>query len=619
MEGKKEDLLFAEFPPMTKEQWKTQVIADLKGADFDKKLVWKTMEGFDLEPLYAREDIKGLDYLKNYHAAVARPGTATGEIRSWLNIEKVVVDDEVAANKTALKALNEGADGLLFDLKLKDKLELDLLMKDIFPTCCAVFFETNANGALTVQKYIASHKDLPDLMGGISFDPMADFALTGTFDEDIWKTLKATLETASKAPKFFGFAVHSSPFANAGATISQELAYTLCMAVEYLEKLSKEGINVEDVLKNMYFNMAIGTNYFMEIAKLRALRVLIYQIAQAFGAKNFKPGDLFIHSSSSKWTKTIYDPYVNMLRNTTEAMSAIIGGCNSICIMPYDEVYKTPDNQSRRISRNIPNMLKEESYFDKAVDPAAGSYYLETITDKLVQSSWQLFQEIENKGGFTKAFKAGIIQEEIKAIREEKNKRLSSRREVLVGINQYPNAKEKIDPDKLLSHQKPAGNGVVTLEAHNGAEIFEQLRLDTEKYLKKNGENKRPKVFLSKFGTSPSMRTARSMFSGGFLGCAGFSIDESRPELQVKTAVKEALQSKAEIVVLCAADEDYLSHGELYAQHFRKENKNTLLIVAGNPTEIAEKLQAAGVDDFIHMRKDLITTLRSLQEKLKIV
>lgn len=619
MKGKKEDLLFADFPPITKEEWKAQVISELKGADFDKKLVWKTLEGFDLQPLYTKEDIKGLEYLKNYHSSVAKNPSPTGEQRGWLNIEKVDLRvAETQANQTAQKALNTGADGILVDITEKNQADIKALMKGIHPECCAVFFKGLKPQCESLRQWLSAQRDVPALMGGILFDPISLYAKSGNISSEDFDEVAKNIEFSAPIEKFFGLSVSSSPFADAGATISQELAFTLNALVEYLDKLTAAGLNAETVLKNTAFSISIGTQYFMEIAKLRALRVLLYQVASAYGVTSIKPGDFFIHSQSSRWTKTTFDPYVNMLRNTTEAMSAIIGGCNSICVLPYNEFIIVPDQQSRRISRNIPNMLKEESYFDKIVDPSAGSYYIETITDKLVDTAWNLFNNVESQGGFVESFKKGFIQAEIEAVCAERDKRIASRREILVGINQYPNTKEKVDPS-VVALSNGSAEGTKVLRPRSAAELVESMRMDTEKYVSKHGEENRPNVFLAKFGSSAAMKTARAMFSGGFLGCAGFSIEEGKPLIQVEEAVQQALDSKSQIVVMCASDEDYVEHGEAFAKQFRAAKTDGLLIIAGNPADAIEKLQAEGVDDFIHMRKELVSTLRSFQQKLNLI
>jgi methylmalonyl-CoA mutase len=619
MKGKKEDILFADFPPLTKEDWKAQVISDLKGADFDKKLVWKTLEGFDLQPLYTKEDINGLEYLKNYHSSVAKNPSPTGEQRGWLNIEKIDLRvEETKANELAQKALNTGADGILVDISGNQKADIKAILKGIHPECCAVFFRSLQSQCGEIRQWLSTQRDVPAIMGGIVFDPLSSYSINGSITQEDFDEVLKNIEFSAPIEKFFGLSVSGSSFADAGSSVSQELAFTLNALVEYLDKLTAAGLSAETILKNTSFHISIGTQYFMEIAKLRALRILLYQVAQAYGVSSIKPGDFFIHSQSSRWTKTTFDPYVNMLRNTTEAMSAIIGGCNSICILPYNEYIGLPDPQSRRISRNIPNMLKEESYFDKIVDPAAGSYYIETITDKLVDSAWTIFNTVESQGGFVESFKKGFIQSEIEALSSEKDKRIASRREILVGINEYPNTKEKVD-SSLFALSNGKSDELQLLRPRSAAELVESMRMDTEKYVSKHGEENRPKVFLAKFGSSAAMKTARAMFSGGFLGCAGFNIEEGKPLNKVEEAVQQALESKSQIVVMCASDEDYVENGDVFAKQFRAAKTEALLIVAGNPTDAIEKLQSAGVDDFIHLRKELVSTLRSFQEKLNLI
>lgn len=619
-EVKSSQNLFSEFPGISKKEWKDKTISDLKGADFDKKLVWRTLEGFDLQPYYTSEDLENLHYLTKFQGSMLNIEDGSQGPRFWVNREKIVVSDAVSANRAAIEGLNSGADGLIFDLTGKENVDIKKLLNNILPLHCSVSFIADRDAARLIKGYFTyeseNHIETSQLFGSLNYDPIRNLTLKGAMARDGFNVLKDIIQITDVADRFFGLTVNGSQFQNAGSALSQELAFSLSVAVEYIDRLGALGIEPEKVIRNLEFSMSIGTDYFLEIAKLRALRVLFYKIAETYGLKDYDPGDLSIHSISSRWTKTIYDPYVNMLRNTTEAMSAIIGGCNAITISPYNENFEPVTAFSKRISRNVSNMLKEESYFDKVVDPAAGSYYIENITDQMIKKAWEIFQNVENEGGFIKSFEGGKIQQQIKEVYEKRMKLASQRREIFVGTNQYPNTKEQLDPAKITLPKKEKGEIEVLVQA-GGSMEFEELRLKTDAAAKKNGA--RPKAYLALIGNNPAMRTARAQFSGGFIGCGGFDIVDGIITKSNDAALEKALEINADITVICGADEDYPSLGVDFARRYKAAKKDGVLLLAGYPAEGLEDLKDAGVDDFIHLRSNLVNTLNNLQQKLNII
>jgi methylmalonyl-CoA mutase len=611
--------LFSDFPETSKAQWKDVVIGDLKGADFDKKLVWKTLEGFDLQPYYTAEDLSDLDYLKKFEGCTLNIQDGSQGPRYWVNREKIVVENALEANSLAIEALNSGADGLVFDLTGKENVDIKLLLNNILPLHCSVSFIADRNAAKLIKGYFTyeseNHIETSQLFGSLNYDPLRNLIVKGKMAEDGFKILKDIIEVTDPSDRFYGLTINGNQFQNAGSSLTQELAYVLNMAVEYIEQLGNLGVSAEKVIRNIEFSMAVGTDYFLEIAKLRALRVLFYKIAETYDIKNYDPGTLSIHSVSSLWTKTIYDPYVNMLRNTTEAMAAIIGGCNALTIVAYDDIFAKPTLFSRRIARNVSNMIKEESYFDKVADPSAGSYYIENITDQMVKKAWELFTGTEKEGGYLSAVKAGKIQ---CAIAETRNKRLSlaaQRRSIFVGTNQYPNAKEVIDPAMVVA--RPVNSDAEVIPQTSGAAEFEMLRMNTDTFTKKTG--KRAKAYIALIGSNPAMRSARAQFSGGFIGCGGFDIVDGALTTSDEESLQNAIEQNAEITVICGADDEYATVGLEFAKAFRNKKKDGLLILAGYPSEIISDLTTAGVDDFVHVRANLIETLTKFQQKLNII
>lgn len=618
-----EGTLFSEFPPTPKEKWIEKVNIDLKGADFNKKLVWKTLEGLNIDPFYTLENSDHLNYLKSFQNLNLNQDNPQAGPRSWVLYEKILVNQERATNKEAQRAFHMGSNGINFITKEKAIPDLDQLLNNIHPNINPIKFTIPGNAKPFLESYLQFIDkneviERNHIMGGLNFDPLMNYTLSGILDIKGIEELRECLILTKSINDFKPLTIHGAHFHNSGANSTQEIALVLNAAVEYIERFSSQGASLDDILSGFEFSLAVGTNYFMEIAKIRAFRILFYHILKLYSVSDLNPGNIKIHCESSVWTKTIYDPYVNMLRNTTEAMSAILGGCNSISISPFDEVFSNSTDFSKRISRNISNLLKEESYFDKVSDPAAGSFYIEELTDKLVESGLAIFKEIENEGGFVQAFEKGTIKNMMEASRDKKHDLTSKRREVYIGTNQYPNTNETIDPSELKIKKSNIGSDTKLLTRSRGAEQFEKLRLTTDQYIKKNGEDKRPTVFLSLIGNNKVMRKARATFSLGFFGCAGFKVIESSPSPDLFKAVNKAIESEADIVVMCGADEDYLENGIEYARAF-SANSDKILVIAGDPEENREELRKVGVFQFINLRTNLTESLLQFQTQLNIL
>lgn len=620
---KGEGLHFSEFPPTSRDLWMEKVMEDLRGADFSRKLVWKTQEGFEVDPFYTREDGEKLDYLNYFHNLTLNQEYPQDVPRPWILYEKIKVGSEKKANSDAQSSFHMGSNGANFMLEDSTRMQLNVLLNNIYPNINPAKFSLKGHVLDFLSKYLdfiskQDHLDLSDIHGGLDFDPLMIHTTGGNFHLSTIAELADCIRMSAEISEFRPLTIHGSHFHNAGVNAAEEIALITSAAVAYLDILSSKGIGTKEFLSSFEFSLAVGTNYFMEIAKIRALRILFYHIVRMYGIKDLQPDAIFIHGSSSVWTKTIYDPYVNILRNTTEVMAALLGGCNSISIAAFDEVFRKPSEFSKRISRNISNLLKEESYLDRVADPAAGSYYIETLTDKLVESSLSIFKEIDARGGYLKALDKGIIGTMARKSREIKFELASTRRNIFIGTNQYPNLTESVDPDEIRIKEPSNATDPKFLNISRGAVHFENLRLATDRYVKIHGENKRPTVFLSLIGDNKVMRKARAAFSSGFFGCAGYKLIESNPSPDLFKAVQKAIESNAGIVVMCGADEDYLSGGIDYATAY-KANCNGILVIAGNPEEKIRELKDAGVDEFINLRTNLIESLYQFQNRLNII
>jgi methylmalonyl-CoA mutase len=410
----KQKKLFEQFPPVTTQEWIDKIIADLKGADFNKKMVWKTGEGFYVMPFYRKENLENLNHLDS---GINKIGN------NWLVRQNIKVTDYPAANKKALSILMKGIDSVGFiieDPETINEKNFTILLDGIVPEGSEINFLSNGKAREIISLLIRiSDKNginKQALRGAVEADPLGRLMLNGALcipvEAGFDYLASLTKETVS-LPHYRNIQINGSNFTNAGSGVVQELAFSISMAVEYLAQLTERDLSAEEVASKMRFSFGIGSNYFMEIAKLRAARILWSLIADAYPPANKKAFRMEIHSITKVWNDTVDDPYINMLRTQTEAMSAVLGGTDSLTVNPFDITVNKPGEFSERIARNQQLILKEEAWFDKVIDPSAGSYYIENLTVLIAENSWKLFLKIENAGGFISALKSGFVQEQI--------------------------------------------------------------------------------------------------------------------------------------------------------------------------------------------------------------
>ncbi|NTV45601.1 MAG: methylmalonyl-CoA mutase small subunit, partial [Chlorobiales bacterium] len=616
-----EEPLFASFPPISKEAWEAQILKDLKGADYEKKLVWQTIEGFKVKPYYTADDLTPLGHLQTPPGEAPFIRGTNRTTNDWRIRQDIEVKEIASANQTALEAIAGGATDIGFVLSGGNSIkqtDLSALLQGIDLAAVAIHFSANSCDLKLVDEFLAEavRRGVSGeaLAGSIDYDPLGQTALTGEENServDCLKEIARDIESLKDFPKLKTLTVSSEPYHNAGATAVQELAITLAVANEYLSRLTDLGLSVEEITPRMQFSFAIGSNYFMEIAKLRAARLLWSQLVSAYNPSSSNVAKMHIHAVTSSWNMTVYDPYVNMLRATTEAMSAAVGGAEVLTVRPFDAIYKTPDTFSCRIARNVQHLLKGESHLDKIVDPASGSYLLESLTDTVARETWKAFQDIEAAGGFMAALRSGKIQKEIEAIRQKREENQATRKEILLGVSQYPNLTEKM-ADKIGKPESALASvgKIEPLKPYRSASAFESVRLATEKFANKSGGT--PKVFLLPTGDL-AMRNARAIFSSNFFGCAGFEIVLPQPFETAEDGAVAVAKSGAEIVVICSSDEDYKTAAPTVCAALKAKGSKAIVIVAGYPKEIVEELKAAGVSDFIHIRSNVLETLKKYQ------
>ena len=603
--------MFSNFRAVSKKDWLARLSEDLKDKPYTA-LQWNTYEGFSLEPYYTRAELFNFDYLKELHNSELAPGNSgSGSPRQWVNNQYIKVKNEKEANSIALKALNSGADGIYFDVSKLQGVKLELLLNDIQLKYCSVSFLAGNEADKLLSNYLQYAKEkgvqVEELKGIFNFDPVGEIAENGLIDSDHFRSFSAITEKTGKLPNFYGITINTATFHDSGASAVQEIAFGLNIAVAYLHHLTETGMSVADAVGNLCISVSVGTSYFMEIAKIRAFRWLFAKVAQSYGLNTYKPGDLYIHARTDLWSNSMLDPHTNMLRLTTKAMSAILGGCNALTIPAYDHNFAEPSDFSRRISRNISTILKEEAYFDKVADAAAGSYYIETITDQLIHAAWDLFLQVEDKGGFSRAFEKGFIQEEVRRVREQKLQDINLRRQKLVGVNAYAQPEEKLS--KSTSPSLPEHEKLLWPQRRGAA--YEKLRQRTEAHIAAG--NSRPQALMLQFGDA-SMRRARAAFAADFLRCAGFATTEA--QIQPQSSQLHALLEKNQVnmLVFCASDADYINEVAELADYIRKFHSG-LLFVAGRPDAL-QGVKNAAIDGFIHLKSDALDLLSEIQDKL---
>lgn len=622
----KDEQFFGMFPPVSTEQWETQVEKDLKGADYEKKLVWKTLEGFKVRPYYRSEDLKSIPWMHN------RPGNfpfvrgnqpAKNE---WLVRQEIKIGDIKTTNEKILDILMKGVDSLGFDMGKEKQYsidELEHLLKNVRADIAELNFYNTSQPLEWVQmveelarKY---NRELELIKGSVNFDPLSDLMRTGKWQKDEksdFKTAHQLIGAAQQLPMMRVIGLNGHHFTNAGASIVQEMAFTLSMGSEYLTRLTDMDLLIGQVAPRLKFNLAVGSNYFMEIAKLRAYRLLWAKIVNAYGLFDAMNGRMYIHATNASWNLSLYDPYVNMLRTTTGSMSALLGGTDSFTVLPFNAIFEDATAFSERIARNQQLVIKEESYFNKISDPAGGSYYIENLTKSLVDEAWKLFLQLDESGGFVANLKNGAIQEMINETAARRMLNIATRKEVILGTNQYPNGEERIN--KALDEkrfqaddQTQPGAEIQGLKTFRGAQAFELMRYKTDTYSR---THQRPKAWMFTFGHL-TMRKARAGFASGFFACAGFETIDNPGFETIEQGIEACRAARPEIVVICSSDEAYETHA---LEIFKALAKEHIVVLAGYPADLVAQLKAAGMEHFIHMRSNVLETLRDFQIKLGI-
>lgn len=707
--------LNGEFHPPALDAWKAAVTKELDGADFEKKLFWQTPEGFTVKPLYTRSDLQGLEHLGELPgfapfgrgtfplSGVASPWQIRQDC-SLMAPEQVnsALLDGLARGQTAIgltldDAVRQGIDGDSPEaakfaglhgctLTSINGLRIALSGVDLARWPITISTGTAAMPVLAMLVALADETKVSRraLTGAVEGDPLGDLARFGCLRAPITHLYRElgdmVLWTGKECPGIRPITISTHVYHDSGATAVQELGCALAVAAEYLRGLGEQGITADQSAMGMAMAMSVSTNMFMEIAKLRAARILWAKLMKAFGAQHEDALRLFLHVRTSAHTKTAQDPYNNLIRTTVEAFAGAVGGCNSMYVSPFDEAVGLPEEVSLRLARNQQILLQEESHLSRVVDPSGGSYYVESLTDSIARAAWAFAQEIEAKGGMLAALKSGWVQKALGDTADKKRKAVTGRRQSVVGVSQYPNATERPlsrpAPSRetflaerrrrvarlramrnnrrvgeltyAMTQSAAFGEGnlmALAVEAANeGATIGEMLRAMgkgladeppsitplTQWRLSEPFEALRaraqrhteihgraPRVFLAPLGPV-GMRRARTDFCIGFFGAGGFECLDPVGFADVDKAVTGILDSTVAVAVVCSDDASYPTVVPEIVQKVKAKQPGVLIYVAGYPTESVDALKAAGVDGFVHIRADAVETLTALQDRLGV-
>jgi methylmalonyl-CoA mutase len=701
--------LLAEFPPVSYDDWRRLVEAELKGAPFDKKMFTATPEGFTLKPIYCRADVANLPHVNSLpgFAPFVRGTTASGYVKdAWDVSQEIAVASPTEFNHAARNSISRGLNALnmVLDratrngcdpdwalaedvgcggLSIATREDLDRALEGVDLERTSLLVRSGASAlpfaALLLALAKKRKKTAAQLRGCIEMDPLGVLAHEGKLPQSLdgaYREMAALTSWAAKhAPQLQTVCVHSRAWHESGGSAGQELAYTLATGVEYLRQLAKRGVDVNTAAPRIRFAVTVGTNFFMEIAKLRALRMLWSRAVAAAGGTEAAQ-KLSLHVRTAQWNKTIVDPYNNLLRATVEAFAGVLGGCDSMQVGAFDEVVRPPDDFSRRIARNTQLVLQQECALNHVVDPAGGSWFVESATAEIATRAWALFQEVEKLGGMEAALRVGIPQKAVAATAAAKLKAVTGRRDSIVGVNQYANPKEKpldvaaVDikafhkrrTQQIGSHRTSLEDAdsrvvldwlakIIGLKGHDlfevcveavsaGAtlgEITRALRINdspcepiTPVCLTRAAVpierlraamNRRAagpaRVFLCNMGSLKEHK-ARADFSRGFFSVGGYDVTSPAGFKTPEAAVAAFAKSGADIAVICSTDENYPVLVPALTAGIRAQKAGATIVLAGFPPEQIAAHQKAGVDEFIHIRADALEVLSKIHTKLGI-
>jgi len=652
--------LASEFPVPDRAQWLALVDKALKGAPFDKKLLTRLYEGIVVQPLYTRADVDGATDPSGFPGAspFARGGRASGagtegwEIRSEhsaslpADANSAILDDlmrgataihlrldSAARTGRATEAALWGEGGIA----IHSADDLDRTLKGVLLEFVPLSIEAGASADRAAELLTAlwrSRGTRPDqAKGSFGIDPLGTLAaegrLTATVEDSLSRMAQIAATTARDWPNATAIGVDTGAYHDAGATATQELAAAMATGTAYLKAMTAAGLDITTALNQIVFTLSVDCDQFLSIAKLRAARMMWARVAEACGApESARRMRLLARTSRRMMSKR--DPWVNLLRTTVAGFAAGVGGADSVAVLPFDAELGPSDPFSRRIARNIQILLKEESSLAQVIDPAGGSWYVETLTRQIAEAAWAEFQKIESAGGMAAALIDGSLAERIALSWAEREKNIARRKDSLTGISEFPNLHER-PVERPLPDLKPlraeaagalAGAGgavepgvsIAPLPRHRLGEAFEALRDDAEAFRNRTGTW--PRLFLANLGPVAS-HTARATYAKNYFEAGGIETLGNDGFTDAAACVAAFKASGARIVALCGSDGLYDSHAAAFAQALKQAGAECVYL-AGNPGERKADYAAAGVDEFIYMGCDVLATLRAAHARLGV-
>ena len=655
------DPLFSEFPPVSDDEWRERIERDLRGKDPDRVLTWHSVDGVDLRAFYRESDRASIQH----DDALPLLDPDAEPANKWRTRQDISASDFGAAREQLTGALEGGAtdvglrlsveNGEVHGVPIQQQTDLDRLLDSIDLSETGVHLAADAASPhllAMLLNYAEAHNALDALHGSVEYDPAAALALhTQTDAPQAYDTAAELLGLAATHPDLRTLSVDLRPYHYAGGSAVQALGMALGACTELLAQCTERGHTPEDVAPTLQIIAPVDTSFFVGLSSLRALRLLVPQIFGAYDV-DLAPEEVFIQAQTSRRAWSAYDAHTNMVRASSQAAAAVMGGCDVLTVHPYDIANAkgaTPSDLGERIARNTSLILKHESHLDAVADPGAGAYYIEQMTDQLAERAWATFQSIEEKGGWLTALQTGFLQAQLADTRAERASQIATRRRVIVGLNQYPNveASSASRPDESgiplqTTDAAPEGRSISDLRAafrnggalgdvlatHSDAlpdwdalpqgrttEAVETLRQRTEQHADQTGDT--PTIFLLPFG-EPAMRSARANFARNFFGVAGFDIEEPLRFETVADGAQAAIEADADAIVLCSSDAAYAEAVPALRTELDDASHSALIVVAGYPEDEIDALRTAGADAFIYRRSPLLDTLADYQKQFGI-
>ena len=650
MDEKPFEKLLDAFTPTSYKDWLELAKEQLNGASFEKKLVSHTYENIPIQPIYRREDIEGLPHIKQSFPGGGNfvRGTRASGFRgvSWDISQEAsggfadsfnkVIREDLLRGQTVLNIpldlLGQRREG---GLQLTAVNDLEQALTGVDLEKVPIHLQSGSSGLgifiLLMTCVLERGMPLSEVRGSLGMDPVAVVARYGELPvsfRTIFEEMSIVMgRCLIHMPQFLPIGVDGRIWREGGGSAVEELGLVLATAAEYIRQMLEREFSIDEIAPRIRVTLSLGSEFFMEVAKLRAARMLWAQMIRAFGGgKDLMKMNL--HTCTARYNKTAYDPYVNVLRATTEAFSGVVGGCDSLHVGAFDEVIREGDSFSRRMARNIQVLLKEEGNLTQVIDPAAGSYFVESLTDQLARLSWKFFQEIEKKGGIIPALQDDFPQEALEKVASKRREAFGKRKDILVGTNCYPYLAEK----KLEKTSSPAVKSqgkefcerikkekkvkVTPVRIHRLAQIYEDMREACEAYKESTGNL--PQVFLATMGPLRQHKL-RADFSRSFFEVGGFAVLQSPGFETAQEAAQAAIDSGAHIVVLCSTDETYPQIVPEFVRLIKTKKPELITVLAGHPGEHEPAYRKAGLDDFIFVKSYNWEFLHRYLKKLGIL